>query len=87
MIKGLMNSPNQAAKFIWLLAVVLFVLHQDYWWWSDQSIVFGFLPIGLAYHAIYSLLAAVLWALAVKFVWPTAWETWADEKDQERPRH
>jgi len=45
--------------------------------------VFGFLPIGLLYHAIFSLAAGALWACAVKFAWPTHIEEWADEFDAE----
>lgn len=56
---------------ICILALVLAVLHHDFWWWSDATLVFGFMPIGLAYHAFYSLLAGCLWALAVKYAWPS----------------
>ncbi len=34
------------------LLVLLAVLHQDFWWWDDgHTLVFGFMPVGLAYHA------------------------------------
>ncbi len=53
------------------LIVLLAVLHQDFWWWDDSdTLVFGFVPVGLAYHAVLSMAAALLWALAVKFCWP-----------------
>ena len=53
------------------LIVLLAVLHQDFWWWDDSdTLVFGFVPVGLAYHAVLSLAAGLLWALAVKFCWP-----------------
>ena len=65
------------------LGILLFILHQDCWWWDDKTLIFGFLPIGLAYHALFSLLAAGLWALMVKFAWPGAWEAWAEEKGHE----
>ncbi len=53
------------------LIVVLAVLHQDFWWWDRiDPLVFGFIPIGLAYHAGVSMAAAGLWALAVKYCWP-----------------
>jgi hypothetical protein len=32
--------------------------------------VFGFLPIGLAYHAAYSILASVMMAILVAVAWP-----------------
>ena len=49
----------------------LYILHQDIWFWrSARPLVFGFLPIGLAYHAAYCLAAAALmWALT-RFAWP-----------------
>jgi hypothetical protein len=58
-------------KWIAIAAIVLLmVLHQDFWWWDDNSLVFGFVPIGLAYHALISLLAGGVWALVVFFAWP-----------------
>ncbi len=51
--------------------ILLALLHQDFWWWDDSdTLVFGFVPVGLANHAFLSLAAGVLWALAVKFCWP-----------------
>ena len=35
-----------------------------------DPMIFGFLPIGLAYHAAYSIAAAVMMAMLVKFAWP-----------------
>ncbi len=56
---------------IYGLIVLLAILHQDFWWWDDSdTLVLGFLPIGLAYHAFVSLVAGLLWALAVKYCWP-----------------
>lgn len=53
-------------------AILLAVLHQDFWYWDDPTLVWGgIIPIGLAYHMIFSVLSAVIWALAVVFVWPT----------------
>lgn len=57
----------------WLLTAVVvavLVLHQDFWLWTDKTLVFGFLPIGLAYHAAYSLVAAFTMWLLVRFAWP-----------------
>lgn len=54
-----------------LLVLVMIVLHQDFWLWTNKTLVFGFLPIGLAYHATYSCFAALtMWAL-VRFGWPS----------------
>ena len=57
--------------FLTLLVIAVYVLHQDFWNWKKaQPLVFGFLPPGLAYHAGYSILAAVTLAILVKFAWP-----------------
>jgi hypothetical protein len=57
-----------------LAVLVVIVLHQDVWFWKDKTLVFGFLPVGLAYHAVYCLLASLtLWAL-VRFAWPARLE-------------
>jgi hypothetical protein len=59
---------------------VLFVLHHDFWWWNDASVVLGFVPIGLAWHSLFSLLSAGLWVLALKYAWPADVEAWAEEE-------
>jgi Protein of unknown function (DUF3311). len=54
-----------------LLVIAVYLVHQDFWNWNKaEPLVFGFLPIGLAYHAGYSILAAILMAVLVKFAWP-----------------
>lgn len=52
--------------------VVLYLLHQDFWYWrTAHPLVFGFVPIGLFYQACFSVAAALLMWLLVKFAWPT----------------
>ena len=59
------------ALLLTLLILGVYFLHQDFWNWKKaEPLVFGFLPIGLAYHAAYSVLAALLMAILVKFAWP-----------------
>ena len=55
--------------------VALYLLHQDVWFWNTaRPLVLGFLPIGLFYHAAYSVAVAVLmWAL-VSYAWPSRLE-------------
>ena len=54
-----------------LLILAVYVAHQDLWNWDKSDpLVFGFLPIGLAYHAAYSILAAAMMAVLVAFAWP-----------------
>jgi hypothetical protein len=57
-------------KLIWLLVAVLIIVHQDFWYWEDSTLVFGFMPIGLFYHACISLAAGMVWLLACVFAWP-----------------
>lgn len=64
---------------IWIVFIALFLLHQDLWFWDDRTLVMGFLPIGLAYHAGFSVAAALLWAAAVKWAWPSDIEAWAEQ--------
>ena len=48
----------------------LFVLHQDFWWKDDPTLVLGVLPISLAYHVVWTLLVALGWYLVGKYCWP-----------------
>jgi hypothetical protein len=65
-----------------LFVLTLYVLHQDAWNWTKSSpMLFGFLPPGLAYHAGYSLWAAVMMAVLVKVAWPKHLED-----QEEKPR-
>lgn len=61
--------------------IALAILHQDTWNWDKADLVFGFIPVGLAYHAGYSIVAALYWACVVKFAWPTRLEEWAEGGD------
>lgn len=70
--------------WIWIAVIILAVLHQDFWWWDDRTLLLGFLPIGLAYHVLFSIVAAGVWLLAVKFAWPSHVEQWADAESEQR---
>lgn len=56
--------------FATLWVVVLIALHQDFWLWTNKALVFGFLPIGLVYHALYAVAAALTMWMLVKVAWP-----------------
>jgi hypothetical protein len=54
-----------------VLVAAVYLLHQDLWFWhSAHPILFGVLPIGLAYHAAYSAGVAVVMWLLVRYGWP-----------------
>jgi hypothetical protein len=66
-----------------LAVVVVYALHQDIWLWrTARPLVFGFLPAGLAYHAGYSILAALLMWLLVSLAWPQRLEDEAERHDR-----
>jgi len=52
-----------------IMVLAVYVVHQDFWNWQNASLV-GFLPVGLAYHAFYSILCAIMMAVLVKCAWP-----------------
>jgi hypothetical protein len=54
-----------------IVVAALYVLHQDVWFWrAARPLVFGFLPIGLAYHAAYTIACSLLLWLLVRRHWP-----------------
>ena len=58
-------------QLVYAMIILLAILHQDFWWWDNsETLWFGFMPVGLGYHALVSLAAGVLWALAIKHCWP-----------------
>jgi hypothetical protein len=65
--------------------VVLYGLHQDFWFWrSARPLVFGFLPIGLAYHGVYCVAAALLMWTLTKVAWPHHLEEDASLREDSR---
>ena len=54
-----------------LVVAAVYALHQDVWLWrAARPLVFGFLPIGLFYHAAYTLAISALMAWLVHTRWP-----------------
>ena len=72
-------------RILLLVAVVaLYALHQDFWFWrTAHPLVFGFVPIGLFYQACYTIVAALLLWLLVKFAWPSHLEREAEQGQTE----
>ncbi len=69
-----MARPAQAGRPGWklyaLLWLAMMALRQDFWNWTDPALVLGFLPVGLVFQGAYSLLAAGVLALLVRYAWP-----------------
>jgi hypothetical protein len=64
-----------------VLVAAVYVLHQDLWFWDNaHPILFGVLPIGLAYHILYSIVVAGVMWLLVHYAWPAL-------SDVEGPEH
>jgi hypothetical protein len=58
-----------------ILVGALYVLHQDFWFWrAARPLVFGFIPIGLFYHACYAVVTAIVMGVLVKHAWPAELE-------------
>jgi hypothetical protein len=69
-----------------ILVAIFYALHQDVWFWRQaQPVVFGVLPIGLFYHACYTLaVSALVWVL-IKYAWPEHLDERAGETSARRP--
>ena len=65
-------------RIIFIVFVLLLLLHQDSWNWDNANLVLGFMPVGLFYHACYSLVAALFWGIVMKVAWPSELEEWAE---------
>ena len=61
--------------------VVLYVLHQDIWFWRSSYLVFGFIPIGLFYQGCFAIAAALLMWLLVTYAWPAHLEKETEAAD------
>ena len=64
------SKPNSGPKIIIGLVILLLILHQDNWFWTNDTLLFGFMPIGLFWHACISIGATVTWFLATRIAWP-----------------
>jgi len=64
-----------------LITALVYLLHQDFWFWrSARPLVFGFLPVGLFYHAAYTVGISLLMWILVRTHWPSHLEDAHDER-------
>lgn len=63
---------------VYVLLALLYVLHNDVWYWDDPAIVLG-LPVGITYHLFWSLAVSLCFWLAVRYAWPAELESAAHE--------
>jgi hypothetical protein len=71
--------------FLIVLVAALYILHQDFWFWrTAHPLVFGFLPVGIFYHACYTLaVSLVMWVL-IKQAWPAHLEEDIEQSTHQR---
>ena len=70
-----------------LAITTLYVLHQDLWFWRDaRPLLFGALPIGLAYHAAYCLAITLLMWTLTRVAWPSHLESAAPDTTRDTQR-
>ena len=65
---------------LYLALIALYLLHKDYWFWQNPTLVIG-LPVGLAYHIAFCVVVTVLMALLVKYAWPSHLEIGEDDSE------
>lgn len=64
-----------------IIVGVLYLLHQDFWFWrAAHPLVFGFLPVGLFYHACYTVATVLVMMLLVRIAWPSELEEGVGEE-------
>src|SRR5687768_10948861 len=87
------DRPNRPARprsplvlaLLTLVAIGVIVLRHDYWNWdTPHPLLFGFLPVGLWWQAMVSLLACGMMWLMVRFAWPQELEDAALEVESRR---
>ncbi|MDA2925683.1 hypothetical protein MYX78_00360 [Acidobacteria bacterium AH-259-G07] len=66
---------------LYVAAFLLYVLHNDLWFWNDPRLVLG-LPIGLLYHVAFCLAASALMVFLVIYAWPEKLEV-EEEREEE----
>ena len=76
-------SNSSGPLIITILVLVLLILHQDNWFWTDDTLVFGFIPIAMFWHVCISIAATLVWYLATKIAWP-ADESTSDNQHAQR---
>ena len=72
------SRSSSGKALVWGLFLLMFLAHQDFWWWDDATMLLGFLPVGLAFHALFSIGCAALGWLAIKMAWPREIEAFAE---------
>jgi hypothetical protein len=73
--KSPMTPPSRRRAWAVALLFVLYLLHQDFWFWTTaRPLVLGWLPVGLFYHAAYTIATSLVLAVCLRALWPSELE-------------
>jgi hypothetical protein len=65
------KTPGFRARPVVALTVLIYLLHQDVWFWrTAEPVIFAVFPIGLGYHVGYVLVTTALLVYLVRRHWP-----------------
>lgn len=79
------RSRSTAGWALLIATAALVILHQDWWDWDKvDPRMFGFLPIGLGYHLVYTVACAVLMWCFVRYLWPADLEDARPPDEEQR---
>jgi len=81
------RRPGRSIVALLTLAfALLLALRHDYWNWdTPRPLLFGFLPVGLWWQVLLTLLASALMAIMVRVAWPAHLEDQALEAERRHP--
>ena len=69
-----------------LIVAAAYALHQDVWFWREaRPLVFGVLPVGLFYHAAYTVATSVVLWVLVRWLWPAELDESTSGRGASRP--
>lgn len=54
-------------SLVFLALILFYLLHQDFWFWNDGRLILG-LPVGYFYHIVYCLAAGGLMFMATRIL-------------------
>jgi hypothetical protein len=70
-----------------LVVIALYVSHQDVWNWRKvYPMAFGFVPIGLFYHACFTVACALVMWMLVAHAWPAHLEEEVEGREAGKER-
>ena len=74
------GTPMRTAAVI--VVLLFYALHQDFWLWREaRPLLFGFLPVGIWYHVLYSVASSLLLWTLMHFFWPSHLETAGEARE------